>query len=199
MLRFGPLAAGTAHLCVDMQNVFAQDTDWKTPWMPRVLPKVESIARAHAGQTIFTRFIPPMGAEGTAGSWRRYYARWPHMTREHLAPRMIALIPDLAALVPPAIVVDKSTYSAWHGSGLGQVLRQRRVHSLVISGAETDVCILATVLDAVDRGYRVVLPTDALCSSSDRMHDSLLGLYESRFAEQIETATTEEILACWES
>ena len=28
----------------------------------------------------------------------------------------------------------------------------------IVSGSETDVCVLATVLDAVDMGYRVTSP-----------------------------------------
>ena len=39
------------------------------------------------------------------------------------------------------------------------------------SGSETDVCVLATVLDAVDIGYRVIVVRDAICSSSDEGHD----------------------------
>jgi len=27
-----------AHLCIDMQNIFAKDGLWATPWMERVLP-----------------------------------------------------------------------------------------------------------------------------------------------------------------
>jgi nicotinamidase-related amidase len=38
---------------------------------------------------------------------------------------------------------------------------------MVITGTETDVCVLATVLGAIDFGYWVVLAIDALCSSSD--------------------------------
>jgi nicotinamidase-related amidase len=59
------------------------------------------------------------------------------------------------------------------------------------------MCVLAAVLDAVDLGFRVVLPTDALCSSSDQSHDALLNLYRSRFGQQVETAEAETILACW--
>ena len=33
-------------------------------------------------------------------------------------------------------------------------LRQREADALIVSGSETDVCVLATVLDAVDIGYR---------------------------------------------
>jgi nicotinamidase-related amidase len=53
------------------------------------------------------------------------------------------------------------------------------------------------VLGAVDFGYRVVLATDGLCSSSDTTHDALLTLYRRRFSEQIETADAATILANW--
>jgi nicotinamidase-related amidase len=78
-------------------------------------------------------------------------------------------------------------------------LRERGIDSLVVTGAETDVCVLAAVMDAVDLGYRVVLASDALCSSSDKTHDALMTLYSERFSEQIETAETEAILAAWRS
>jgi len=48
--------------------------------------------------------------------------------------------------------------------------------------------VLATVLDAVDIGYRVIVVRDAICSSSDEGHDMLMRLYHTRYTEQIETA-----------
>src|SRR4051812_36574911 len=57
-LPFGPLGARTVHLCVDMQNLFAEETPWNTPWMKRVLPVVTRIAEHHPERTVFTRFIP---------------------------------------------------------------------------------------------------------------------------------------------
>jgi nicotinamidase-related amidase len=59
------------------------------------------------------------------------------------------------------------------------------------------MCVLAAVMDAVDLGYRVVLPVDALCSSSDETHDALLKFYRDRLSQQIETADAETVLACW--
>jgi nicotinamidase-related amidase len=53
------------------------------------------------------------------------------------------------------------------------------------------------VLGAVDHGYRVVLVSDGLCSSSDEGHDALLSLYRNRFSLQIETVTSEELLENW--
>ena len=133
-----------------------------------------------------------------SGSWRRYYERWRDLTLERIDPKLIELVSDLAALAPPAEVIDKQVYSPFFGPQLPELLRRRQIDSLIITGAETDVCVLAAVLDAVDLGYRVVLATDALCSSSDATHDALMSLYRNRFSEQIETASTETILAGWD-
>jgi nicotinamidase-related amidase len=197
-LRFGPLGERTFHLCIDMQNLFAEDTPWHTPWMARVLPVVVRIAERHPQHTVFTRFIPPRDPDELPGSWRHFYRRWEELTLDRLDPRLLELVPPLRRLAPPAAVIDKRVYSPFSEPGLPTLLRQRQANALVISGAETDVCVLAAVMDAVDRGYRVVLANDALCSSSDQTHDALMTLYHNRFSEQIETAETEAILAAWD-
>jgi nicotinamidase-related amidase len=196
-LQHGPLTGSCAHLCVDMQNLFAGETEWHTPWMERVLPVVERIAGAWPERTIFTRFIPAERPGEGEGTWRRYYERWSAMTLEALPPGSIDLLPPLARLAPPAQVIDKRVYSPWMEPALDQLLRTRGIDSLVVTGAETDVCVLATVLGAVDRGYRVVIPTDALCSSSDHTHDAMLTLYRERYGQQVEAVTADQLLGSW--
>ena len=85
-LRFGPVGPKAIHLCVDMQTLFAERTDWHVPWLERVLPAVTRLAEAHPERTVFTRFVPPERPEDAAGAWRRYYAHWSHMTGERLDP-----------------------------------------------------------------------------------------------------------------
>jgi len=196
-LPFGPLGERTVHLCIDMQNLFAEDTPWHTPWMNRVLPVVTRIAEAHPERTVFTRFIPPRDPDELPGAWRRFYRRWAELTLGRVEPRWLELVPPLRRLVPPAAMVDKHFYSPFAEPALERLLRERGADALVITGAETDLCVLAAVLDAVDRGYRVVLAADAVCSSSDQTHDALMTLYHSRFSEQIETAESDAILAAW--
>ena len=67
----------------------------------------------------------------------------------------------------------------------------------ICTGSETDVCVLATVLDAVDRGLRVIVVEDGLCSSSDAGHDALMTIYRTRFTEQIELLKLEDVLSLW--
>lgn len=197
-LRFGGLGEEAVHLCVDMQRVFAEDTPWHMPWMPRVLPQVARLATAHAARNVFTRFMPPHRAEEMQGSWRRYYERWHQMTRAELGDAMLELVPELRQLVPPGVVVEKPVYSPWFGTSLERMLRHRGSTALIVSGGETDVCVLASVLGGVDRGFRVILASDALCSSSDEAHDASLTVYGTRYGQHVEVASVEEILAAWE-
>jgi nicotinamidase-related amidase len=180
-----------------MQNLFARGAPWETPWLERVLPQIREIASCHPQHTVFTRFIPPQRPEHARGTWRRYYERWQALTRDHIDPALLELLPPLAALVPPATVIDKPCYSPFLHSGLPGLLREWRTEALVVSGAETDVCVLSAVLDAVDLGYRVVVVEDAVCSSSDVTHDALMTLYRQRLSLQIELADTETVLRQW--
>ena len=196
-LPHGPLGERTIHLCIDMQRLFAEATPWHTPWMERVMPAVMRIAEAHPEQTVFTRFIPPRHPDELPGTWRRFYRRWAELTLDRIDPGLLELVSPLGRLVPPAVTIDKRVYSPFSEPAIWRLLRQRRIDSLVITGAETDVCVLATVMDAVDQGLRVVLATDALCSSSDRTHDALMTLYRTRFSEQIEAADSDTIVGAW--
>ncbi|MCP3401987.1 MULTISPECIES: cysteine hydrolase family protein [unclassified Bradyrhizobium] len=196
-LRYGAPGESAVHHCVDMQRMFAENTDWKMPWLPRVLPNVAAIASAHAERTIFTRFIPARTAGQAGGMWRRYYERWSSMTMERIGPEMIELVPELARFVPPARTFDKHVYSPWIGTDLHAQLRGAGVDTLIVTGGETDVCVLATVLGAVDWGFRVILATDAVCGSADETHDSTMNIYLNRFGQQVECVATETLLAAW--
>jgi nicotinamidase-related amidase len=185
------------HLCVDMQRIFAKGGIWETPWMERVLPVIVEIAERYAKRTVFTRFITPVTSEQRPGQWQKYYRRWERATRQRLAPDQLDLVPALARFAPPAEVIDKPAYSAFFQSDLDTFLREKRIETLVLTGAETDVCVLATALAAVDRGFRAVIVEDAICSSSDAGHDALMTMYRDRLHEQIEVVSAAHMLAVW--
>jgi nicotinamidase-related amidase len=197
-LRNDPFGPNCVHVCVDMQRLFAPGTEWGLAWMPKVLPNIVAICESHASQTIFTRFIPALRPGDGQGVWRRYYQRWSGMTIETVGPEMVGLAPELAGFAPPGETIDKPVYSPWLGSDLRSRLQARGCDTLIVTGGETDVCVLATVLGSADYGYRTIVVQDALCSSSDEAHDAMLDLYNRRYGQHIETSTTDEILDRWE-
>jgi nicotinamidase-related amidase len=192
-----PLTARTVHLCVDMQRIFSREGIWPTPWMERVLPVVAELAGRYPERTVFTRFITPAQPADMPGMWQRYYTRWRQATRAELDPALLELAPPLAKLCPPATVINKTRYSAFAEPNLLAHLQAREADGLIVTGSETDVCVLATVLGAVDLGYRVILVRDAVCSSSDEGHDALMQIYHRRYGEQIEVTDAATILAAW--
>jgi nicotinamidase-related amidase len=195
---FTRLDRTAVHLAIDMQRLFAEPGPWWVPWMQKILPNVADLARRHPERTVFTRFVPPQQPEKMPGAWQKYYRHWRLMTRECLDERLLDLVEPLRGLAPPALLCDKAVYSAFANPSLLRWLRAQSVQTLIVSGGETDVCVLATVMAAIDRGFHVVLPTDALCSGSDATHDALLTLYRQRFQHQVTASTTEDILRTWE-
>ncbi len=149
------------------------------------------------GRTVFSRFLPPDKPRDMPGAWQRFYERWRHLTGERIAPDLLDLVPELAAFTPPALVVDKSRYSVFSGPCCFPVLRRMQADTLILSGAETDVCVLATVFDAVDLGFRTIIARDAMCSSSDTGHDAVVTMLRARLPQQVELAETQDILAAW--
>lgn len=193
----GPLGRNCIHLCVDMQLLFLPGSEWGTPWMERSLPAIEELAGMRAARTVFTRFVPARDIDGAVGSWKRYYRKWDAMTLARLDPSRIELVPSLRRFAPPATIIDKRVYSPWTEGRLDALLAASSTNTLIVTGGETDVCVLATVLGAVDRGYRVVVAADAVCGSADETHDAAMTIFASRFGEQIEMATVAEIIESW--
>jgi nicotinamidase-related amidase len=162
-----PLDRSALHIAIDMQRLFAEPTEWFLPWLDRVLPNVVAIAGHAPDRTLCTRFIPPEVPEQMTGAWQDYYRPWRAMTRDTLDPRLLELAEPLARLCPPARILDKAVYSAFADPRLAPALRRKGIGTLIVTGGETDVCVLSTVMAAADLGFRVVLPVDALCSARD--------------------------------
>jgi nicotinamidase-related amidase len=177
--------------------MFAANSAWQTPWLNQVLPAIEALVDRAPAHTIFTRFIPPAFPEDETGTWQDYYLRWPSMVTSRLAPEMLQVVPRLARYMPPARYFDKNRYSPWMFGDLDKTLRAGGIDTLVVTGGETDVCVMATVLGAIDLGYRTILPTDAVFGSADQTHDAAVTLFHSRFGQQLTACSTEELLDNW--
>src|SRR4051794_40135328 len=107
-----------AHICVDMQLLFAPGEDWGLGWLPKVVPRIARLCEVDPARTIFTRFIPARRPGEGQGHWRSYYRRWANLTLEEGGRPLIELVPELSGFAPPADVIDKPVYSPWLGSDL---------------------------------------------------------------------------------
>jgi nicotinamidase-related amidase len=182
---------------VDMQRLFGEATPWQSPRFGEILPTIERLVAARPGDVLFTRFLTPAAPEAARGRWRDYYRRWSALTLAEMDPAMLELTPSLRRFVPPAEVCDKTTYSGFESAAFRQALERRRPEALALCGTETDVCVLATALGAIDRGLGVILIEDALTSSSDDAHGAVLEALAPRLPEQIERTGAGSFLSRW--
>jgi nicotinamidase-related amidase len=134
-------------------------------------------------------------AEDAIGHWRNYYRRWSAFTGAVMEPRLVEIVEALAAHATPETLLDKPTYSAFEVPQCGERLTALGASTIVFTGVETDVCVLASLLAAVDRGYRVIAVHDALGSSSVAGHRATLDHVLTRLPDQVEIVSTETVLA----
>ena len=194
LAKLGPRAV---HVAVDVQRMFLEPTRWHVAGLPGILPNIATLARARATRTLFTRFVPPLRASDAIGRWRRYYDHWGEFTGERLAADMIDVVPALATEAARAAIVDKPTYSAFEAEEFCGRLAALDAEAVIFSGVETDVCVLATLLGAVDRGLRAIAVSDALASGSATAHEAVLRTLLPRLGQQVEIASTADVLAAW--
>jgi len=70
------------------------------------------------------------------------------------------IVAELAPL-PEEAIVEKGYRDAFEGTDLEQVLSRLRVGKLIVTGAQTDMCVRSTLHGALVRGYDAMLVGDA--------------------------------------
>jgi len=87
-------------------------------------------------------------------------------------------IVDAVAPVPGEMVIDKTGFSAFEGTALDAELRARSIEVIVVMGVTTNVCVLATLLGAIDRGYDTLVLTDAVAADDPAITDATIRIVE---------------------
>jgi nicotinamidase-related amidase len=100
--------------------------------------------------------------------------------------------PDLKPRNERENVVIKQSRGAFSTSDLHGVLQKHGIRTCIFTGADTAVCVTATVCGAIDRGYRIVLADDACACSQPDAHDAAMRVMRNMGARVM---TTDEILA----
>jgi nicotinamidase-related amidase len=86
------------------------------------------------------------------------------------------------------VVLRKSTWSGFEGTGLHALLQRRNVESLVVTGVTTPGCVGATARHGADLGYRVVIVADATADEDAELHELSLRLFHRKFGRVVESA-----------
>lgn len=93
-----------------------------------------------------------------------------------------AIVPELAP-APGELEVRKQGASAFFGTALAAWLALRRVDTVVVAGCTTSGCVRASVVDAMQHGFRPLVMTDCVGDRAQGPHDANLFDMGQKYAD----------------
>jgi nicotinamidase-related amidase len=185
--------AKTAVISVDVQRLFTDLLGVPvSPPLADVVPNITRVlddARGAGATVVLVRTImtPEDHSPNTL--------RWPSFMRDNMAPGSPGTEWD-PAVVPQAgdVEVIKLRYSAFFGTELDALLRERGIETVVILGLTTNVCVQSTVRDAWQHGYDTITLSDCCSEMEDGAHEASL-FYNARNFGRVYRST--EVMAAW--
>jgi nicotinamidase/pyrazinamidase len=193
-----------ALLIVDFQNDFTPGGALPVPEGDRIAGPINRLLDSF-DLVIATRdWHPPehgsfSGVEVDSGEWRGAdpASIWPEHCVEGTPGAELHSSLEQAKV---DVVIDKGQdpnsqgYSAFQETRLGELLRERGVDRLFVTGLATDYCVKQTVLDALRQGFAVTVVEDAVRGVDVQPGDSQRALEEME-AAGAERASADEVFA----
>ena len=82
-------------------------------------------------------------------------------------------------------VLNKLFASGFYGTGLPSLLAAAGVDTLIVTGTSTSGCVRATVVDALQYGYRPVVPREAVGDRNPDAHEANLYDMDAKYADVV--------------
>ena len=92
------------------------------------------------------------------------------------------------------VLIQKCWASAFFATGLAGQLQEAEVDSLIITGLTTSGCVRATVVDAMQHDYPVVVPREAVGDRNADAHKANLFDMHAKYADVMSVAEVLELL-----
>ncbi len=87
--------------------------------------------------------------------------------------------------MPGDLLVKKTAASAFFGTGLLPWLVNKKIDTLIVTGATTSGCVRATVVDSVSYGFATVVPIDCVGDRADGPHLANLFDMSQKYADVV--------------
>jgi nicotinamidase-related amidase len=155
-----------ALLVIDMLNDFVLDDGaLPIPQAKKIVPRINELIGEFRGQGEPILFLGDAHAKDD-----EEFRCWPpHCVK---GSRGAELFEGIDRKNEP--LVETTRYSGFFGADLDDRLRTLGVDTLYLAGVATDICILWTAADAYLRGYRIVIPRDAVSGVTPERHEAAL-------------------------
>jgi len=207
VLRLEP--GRTALLVVDMQRGFVDPGHaLEVPAARDIVPAIRSLLAAFRDRRLpiaFSEFVYAPSIPLLVGELHpEHRPAWPGDVPGFGRPSSSCLDGDASAETVPAlapeageIVIRKHWYDAFAGTPLDGALRARGVTSLVLAGTMTDICVLATVVGAFNREYRIAVVEDGTATLSSEIQRATLDIVRRAYGRVVSSKEIVDTVGQW--
>ena len=159
-------------LAIDFQNVYLPGQEWACPSMPEAVRNTRKILDAGLPcDILFTRYIASEHPEGT---WKTYNEEYRQINEN---PFLCDIVDDLKHFIPGYPIAEKNTYSSMKAP---QVLKAAcGKERVVLTGVVAECCILSTMMEAIDLGYKAVYLYDCIAGQTPENEGAIRKIAES--------------------
>jgi nicotinamidase-related amidase len=106
----------------------------------------------------------------------------------------VEVVPELGPVQGDLVLSRLHGLDPMAGTDLDPVLRNLGVRTVVVAGVSVNIAITNLVMDAVNRGYQVVVPRDAVAGVPADYADAVI---DNTLAMLATITTTEAVIAAW--
>lgn len=85
-------------------------------------------------------------------------------------------------------VIEKKFASAFFGTSLASDLRSRSIDTLIVTGCTTSGCVRASVVDALQHGFRAIVPRECVGDRSREQHAANLVDMDGKYGDVVDLA-----------
>lgn len=80
-------------------------------------------------------------------------------------------------------LIEKKFASAFFGTNLNSILAYEKIDTTIIVGCTTSGCVRATAVDALQHGYRVIVPKECVGDRSKSAHEANLYDIQTKYGD----------------
>jgi len=184
-----------AIVVVDLTRGFTEDSFPSGADLSDVVESTAALIRAArpAGvPVVFTAIVyEPAEAAGDSIAWLH---KAPGMRAMSQGSDAVTLDPRLPR-TPLDLLVTKKGPSAFFGTALTATLVGLRCDTVVVCGATTSGCVRASVVDAVQSGFPVLVPRECVGDRALGPHDAALFDIHAKYGDVVELADAVEYVS----
>src|SRR5258706_697767 len=175
-MNYAIILSETAHIIIDIQNDFCSPDGisfHKGKGLTQVqgmMPKLQEFTELLRQQnvlTIFTKFISneEVSPGNMKAHWQVNQGKFDAICLPHTKGA------DLYLLQPEKtdVIIEKRYYDAFAGTNLKEILVQKGIKNIIITGVRTEICVDNTAKRAFSEGFTVFVIEDLVGTNDDKL------------------------------